>query len=52
MGQTDLQNLLDMGFDKERAELAMKNSGNSMRISRYSEWFISLLTRSSQSNKP
>ena len=28
MAGTDLQNLLDMGFERERAELAMKSTGS------------------------
>ena len=28
MAPTDLANLLDMGFEKSKAELALKNSGN------------------------
>ena len=28
MAPSDLENLLDMGFDKPKAELAMKKSGN------------------------
>jgi len=27
MGQSDLEVLLDMGFDRERAELAVKKTG-------------------------
>lgn len=30
MGQSDLDVLLDMGFDKARAELAVKKSGGRM----------------------
>ena len=28
MAPTDLENLLDMGFEKSKAELALKKSGN------------------------
>lgn len=28
MASTDLENLLDMGFEKSKAELALKKSGN------------------------
>jgi len=28
MGITDLEQLLEMGFEKERAELALKKTGN------------------------
>lgn len=28
MAPTDLENLLDMGFEKAKAELALKKSGN------------------------
>jgi uncharacterized UBP type Zn finger protein len=28
MGATDLEQLVDMGFEKERSELALKKTGN------------------------
>src|SRR6266536_5980044 len=45
MASSDLSVLLDMGFDKERAELAVKKSGGCM-FRPFSPLFYSILMRS------
>jgi UBA/TS-N domain len=34
MASTDLEQLLDMGFEKQRAEMAVKSTGGCLYISR------------------